>query len=76
MMDDNQEQQMSVNKLVFDNDVGDTKITIEFKDNELTFSEKEMFFAMNRSEAHFLMLYLQQHLGYVSISKDRLNEND
>jgi hypothetical protein len=54
MMDDNQEQQMSVNKLVFDNDVGDTKITIEFKDNELTFSEKEMFFAMNRSLSHAL----------------------
>lgn len=29
---------------------------------------------LNRSQAHLLMLYLQEHLGYVSISKDRLDD--
>lgn len=29
---------------------------------------------LDRNQAHMLMLYLQQHLGYVSISKDRLDE--
>jgi hypothetical protein len=79
MMDDNlsdvqQEKKMSVKELMLIDGSKQLKIESLGKEIEIIFGNNEKWVVLDRNQAHMLMLYLQQHLGYVSISKDRLDE--
>jgi hypothetical protein len=84
MMDDSlsdvqQEKKMSVERLVLNDVQKEIKMYVDKgKDDKFNFMSvengKTIWLIIDRNQAHILMLYLQQHLGYVSISKDRLDE--
>lgn len=82
MMDDSlsdtqQEKKMSVEQLI----LREGSQTLLIKDAKEGCFTLDIFddasfknIGLDRNQAHMLMLYLQQHLGYVSISKDRLSD--
>lgn len=67
-----EKEKMSVKRLHFEGRTWNLDVCIE--NDQVILDMMEEGFALDRNQAHMLMLYLQEHLGYVSISKDRLNE--
>jgi hypothetical protein len=74
-----EKKQMSMNELNFYWSMFDKALVVCKEEDKIKLlirhgvdGEKE--FKLNNNQAHLLMLYLQEHLGYVSISKDRLND--
>jgi len=72
LSDTQQEKKMSVKELHFEGQAYDMNICIEA--DKIVISMQEEQFELDRNQAHMVMLYFQEHLGYVSISKERLDE--
>lgn len=74
-----QENKMSVKELNFYWSMFDKALVVCKEEDKIKLLirhgiDGEEEFKLDCSQAHLLMLYLQEHLNHVSISKDRLND--